>query len=170
MSAIDETNAAATADGAGKDIRDGSRPPADGVHPAAVFPHLAYGDAVHAELACAGLTPDMLDAGLRTEEPGGTRELFMTVSWLTRNPDLDEPVRLDLTWSHLTGWAARVDDDVVLLDVDELAAPALIADAARHFARHGLSREWVIPFQARWGDALELDIALVHFDEREVTK
>lgn len=164
MSAIEETGTAAAV--VGKDTGDGTQPSAGGVHPAPTFPHLAYGDAVHAELAAAGLPPDVLDTGVRTETPGRRRELFFTLSWLTGHPDLSDPTGLDLIWSHLIGWAARIDNTVRVLDVDELAAPAVLADAALHLAVHGLEQEWVIPVQARWEDALELDIALVHFDER----
>jgi len=168
VTATDKTSAAADV---GKDTGDGLQPPAGGVHPTPpltpTLPHLPYGDAVHAELAAAGLPPDLLDAGLRTEAPGGRRELYLTLSWLMGHPDLHDPTELDLMWSHLIGWSARIDDTVRVLDVDELAAPALLADAVLHLAVHGLEQEWVIPFEARWQDALELDIALVHFDERD---
>ncbi|WP_405930352.1 hypothetical protein [Streptomyces sp. NBC_00827] len=171
MSAIEETSAAAVV---GKDTGDGPQPSAGGSTQAlAVFPHLAYGDAVHAELAGVGRCPDTLEAGLRTEKPGGRRELFLTLSWLPGHPGLDESLRprgLALAWSHLIGWSARHGDDLVLLDVDELAAPELLGDAARHLVQHGPERAWVPPFGARWQDALELDIALVHFDEGEAIR
>ncbi|MDX2863430.1 hypothetical protein, partial [Streptomyces scabiei] len=73
-----------------------------------VLPHLPYGDAVHIILAEAGLMPDVLEAGLRVEDPARGPELFLTLSWLTGHPDLADPAGLDLIWSHLTGWAARV--------------------------------------------------------------
>ncbi len=139
-----------------------------GVDAQPVFPHLRYGDAVHTELLAAGLAPDMLEAGLRTEDPG-RRELFLTLPWLTGHAVLDGPVRLALTWSHLTGWAARVDDDVILLDVEEFAAPELLVDAARHFAKHGIDgARWVVPVQARWEHWRVLDQALNRAADRGV--
>jgi len=171
VTAIEETRAV---DGAGKDIH-GGKPTVDGVHPALPWPHLTYGDAVHAELVARGLGPDVMEAGLRTGTEGG-RELFLRLVWLPGHPALGEAVRTDgliVLWSPLTGWAGRAEDDdgehVVLLDVDELAAPELLADAARHLAAHGVADAWVPPADGRWEHARALDNALAHFDERPVT-
>lgn len=154
----------------GKCTRDGSQPSVgEATQPTPVFPHLRYGDAVHAALTASGLSPDVMDAGVRTEEQGAQRELFLTVSWLRENPDLQDPVGLDLFWSHLTGWGARIGDDVVLLDVHELATPELLVDAARHLTEHRMARDWLPPFHALWEGAGPLNTALDHFDEQGVT-
>lgn len=166
MSAVDQTPVAETGEGTGKSTREGNatRTPVLTLS----VPQLPYGDAVHAALAAAGLPPDVMDAGVRTEHGSSRRELHLALSWLRDHPALTGPERMDLLWSHLTGWAVRIEEDIVLLDVDELADPALLVDAAAHFARHGITgEEWVVPFGARWEHALELDIATMHFDERE---
>lgn len=158
--------------GSGKCTRDGSQPPAGGAtQPTPVFPHLPYGDAVHAELTTAGLEPDRVDAGVR-REPGAPRELYLTFSWSPEHADLDEalwPDGLTLTWSHLAGWSTNDGDTVrTLADVDDLAPPALIADAVLHLAVHGLDVEWVPPIGGRWEHADALDAALDRFGEQGV--
>ncbi|MGW0599927.1 hypothetical protein ACWD11_22625 [Streptomyces sp. NPDC002776] len=154
---------------AGKDIRDGMQPSADGVHPA--LPHLPYGDAVHGELAASGLEPDTVEAGVR-REPGCGRELFLTVSWSPGHADLDRevwPHGLTLAWSHLTGWSTHDGDTVRALDgdLDDLAPPALIADAVLHLAIHGLDSAWAPAVGGRWEHADVLDTALDAFTEQE---
>lgn len=173
MSALNETYAAGAT---GKDIRDG-KPSVDGVHPAltpppaAVYPSLTYGDAVHAELVASGIAPDVVEAGVRTEQSGGERELFLTVSWLIGHPDLDGVGQLDLLWSDLTGWVARADGDVRVLIVDELAAPAVLADAALHLAADGVDCEWKCPAEPhRWEHALALEAALAAWEDQGVTR
>lgn len=165
MSAIEGASCAAGV--AGKDTRGGSQPPSGGVHPAPVFAHLPYGDAVHAVLAEAGLTPDVLEAGLRVEDPKRGRELFLTVSWLPGHPDVHEAEGLDLIWSHLTGWAARVGLDAMPLVVSAFAAPDTLADAVLHLATVGLDSTWrpADPL-AEWDGARTLDLALQEAAER----
>jgi hypothetical protein len=161
VSAIEETQTAA----AGKDTRA-----AGGVHPAPGLPHLPYGDAVHAALAEAGLTPDVVDAGLRTEDPRRGRELFLTLSWLPGHPDVDDrlwPRGMQLAWSHLIGWSAH-HDTVRLLLVDDFAAPALLVDAVEHLATYGLDCGWEpADPRAKWEHARALDLALQAAAERE---
>lgn len=172
MTAIEETRA----DGGGKDIRGGSQPTTDGVHPALPWPHLPYGDAVHATLAEMAMLPDLLETGMRQEFPDFTRELFLRLDWLPGHDDLAPAAvhedGLTFEWSHLAGWSARTGEELVALDVDEIADPCLIAEAAMHAALCGLGCACLkAPDQhARWEFALELDIALVAFDEREVTQ
>lgn len=149
---------------------------------ALTLPHLPYGDAIHAALTAAGLLPAVLDAGLLPAEldaglqngKRGAGELFLRLLWLPGSRRLGETARADgltVAWSHVTGWSAHDrHGGRVLLDVDTLADPALIADAAQHFTRHGLAHGWVSPFAARWSEAVYLDIALCNFDEREAIR
>lgn len=162
MSAIEDTACAAGV--VGKDTRGGSQPPLGGVHPATdpTLVHLPYGDAVWAELVTVGLVPDVVEAGLRMEEPQGPRELFLTLSWLSGHPDLADPTGMDLVWSHLTGWAVRTGHDVQTLTlISTFAAPALLADAVLHTATEGLGRAWepADPL-AEWEHTRSLDLAL----------
>ena len=173
MSAIEETRSGTP----GKSTQGGGLPSVGDATQALALPHLPYGDAVYAELAAAGLRPDVMEAGLRASGSGGCTELFLRLVWLDENPALGEAVRpygLTVAWSPLTGWAAHVADDAgdldALLDVHELAAPALVVDASRHLAKHGTRTSWVPPANGRWEHAVHLDIALVAFDEREATR
>ncbi|MEU3346377.1 hypothetical protein ABZ723_15605 [Streptomyces sp. NPDC006700] len=159
---------------AGKSTRDSRRLSAGEATRTLPLPQLPYADAVHAALAEARIAPGVMEAGLRKRDPSNPRsrpELYLRLFWLPDHPALAaaaEEGGLILSWSGVTGWSAHNPTDVRLLPVDALADPALIADAARHYARHGLIKEWVHPFQARWSEAVYLDIALVKFDEREV--
>lgn len=158
--------------GSGKCTRDGSQPPTgDATQPTPVYPHLPYGDTVHAELVDAGLKPDLLETGLRRVTAGG-QELFLRLVWLPDNPRLSSALQhgLTLLWQPVIGWGARDADDVELLDVDELAAPELLADTVRHLVEHGLGRAWVPPADGRWEHADDLDTALDRFAEQEVTR
>jgi hypothetical protein len=157
----------------GKCTRDGGQPSVGGATRPLTLPHLPYGDAVHTELTASGLEPDMVEAGVR-REPGGPRELFLTVTWSPGHPDLAReswPRGLTLSWSHLTGWSTHDGDTVRALgdDVDDIAPPALIADAVLHLAVHGLDIAWVPPVGGRWEHAAVLDTDLEEFAEREVT-
>ncbi|WP_329338538.1 hypothetical protein OG866_26955 [Streptomyces sp. NBC_00663] len=138
------------------------------------LPHLPYADAVHAALREVEVVPDHVETGLRTETFDGQRELFIRLEWLPGHDDLIPPgvqaTGLVVHWSHLAGWSVCAGADVTVPPVDDLADPALIADAALHAAVYGLTERWVIPFEARWQYALELDIALVQFDEREAVR
>lgn len=164
MSALEGTR---TATGAGKDILDGTLPSVDGVHPALPFPHLPYGDAVFAEiLDTVPHPPEPYEAGVGW---GTHRVLFLRMVWLPEHPGLGEAARADgltLRWSHVTGWSAHTAVDSRQLPLGPLAEPVLVADAAQHFARHGLSKEWVEPFEARWEHAPALDAALTAFEDQ----
>lgn len=147
MSAIEETPAAGTA---GKDTRGsgqlpGAASPHAGTTEAPVYPHLAYGDAVHGELASWELHPAVVTAGVRTAVPRGPQELVLWLVWPPGHPNLGEDARADgltLAWSHLTGWCAVVADEDVLLDLDEFAAPPVVAEVALHLAEDGLDCGW----------------------------
>ncbi|WP_329597790.1 hypothetical protein OIE43_18955 [Streptomyces pseudovenezuelae] len=170
MSAIEETTATVPVLGTGKDTGDGTQPSAGGVHPAQPFPHLPYGDALHAELTSVGLAPDVMEAGVRAEGRygEGPQELFLRAEWLPGHEDLAAPhkVGVVLQWSHLTGWSLLFGDDLVVLDVDDLAAPALLTDAVLEGAVHGVSMRYLPPEDAaRWEHALALDTALTHLAE-----
>lgn len=175
MTAIDEARAA---DGTEKSTRDGSQPSVGDATRAAGLPQLPYGDAVHAALAGAGLVPDTLETGVRVEGQNygaGRRELFLRLEWLPGHEDLADVHRqagMTLAWSHLAGgWSFLFGDDLVVLDLDELAAPDLIAEAVLTAAVDGFGMVWTAPpGAARWEYAPELDIALVHFDQREATR
>lgn len=171
MSAIEES-AAAVAGDTGKDIRSSLQLLADGVHPAlgSALPHLPYGDAVHAEVVASGLRPpEFVEAGLGGL--GSHRVPFLRLVWPPDHEGLGEVARADgltLRWSHTAGWSAHTCTDYRALPVDTYAHPLLVADAAWHFALYGLGgAEWVEPFEARWEYARDLDLALVHYAERE---
>ncbi|MEU9386894.1 hypothetical protein AB0D38_40750 [Streptomyces sp. NPDC048279] len=141
----------------------------------ATQPHLPYADAVHAALAELELLPDLTEAGTRRE--GTTKgqrqppELFARLEWLPGHDDLAtlavQVEGLVVEWSHLGGWAIRSGRDLVVLDVDDLAAPATIAEAAMHAALCGLRCACDMPQPVRWEHAVYLDIALVAYDQRE---
>lgn len=162
MSGIEGASCAAGT--VGKDTRDGSQPRVGGVHPALAptLVHLPYADAVYTELVAVGLVPDVVEAGLRIEEPEGPRELFLTLEWLSGHPDLADPAGMDLIWSHLTGWAVRIGHDVrTLILISAFAAPALLADAVLHTATEGLDCAWEPADPgAEWEQARSLDLAL----------
>jgi hypothetical protein len=160
---------------AGKSTQGGSRPPV-GDATRATLPHLPYRDAIRAALAGMALLPDLLWTGTR-EEPGSTvRELVLRLDWLPEHDDLVPPAvhegGLTVEWSHLAGWSARAGDDLAALDVDELADPDVIAEAAMHAALCGLRCSCVkAPGpRARWDQAAHLDAALAAYDEREATR
>lgn len=169
MSAIDERPKGST----GKSTRDGIQLSVGEATRTLTLPQAPYGDAVHAALAHAGLVPDVMEAGLRSNGPRRL-ELFLRLVWLPGHPRLaasQHDEGLTVAWSHLAGWSGWVGGyEPVLLDVDELAAPELVADAADHLAEHGTHRPWVPPADGRWSDAVYLDIALHHFKEREVNR
>lgn len=168
MTAIEEQ----AADVAGKSTRD-SVALSVGDATRATSPHLRYGDAVDRALSALEFLPDTVEAGMRKESgPHGVRELFLRLEWLPGHDDLiPDDVRasgLVVQWSHLAGWSVRSGDDLVAVDVDDLADPALIADAAMHAALHGLRCSCEKPDAGlgRWEHAVYLDIALVAYDER----
>ncbi|WP_055527741.1 hypothetical protein [Streptomyces graminilatus] len=169
MSGIEGTCAAGTA---GKDTPTGGQPSgATSTHAVvtAVMPHLAYGDAIHAELGAWELRPERMDAGVSTAMSDGQQELFLRIIWPVGHDDLGEDVRADgltLAWSHMTGWTAHTADGELLLDVDEFAAPSVVAEAALHLAEDGLHCGWTPGEDAAlWEHAAVADIALVLFDE-----
>lgn len=173
MSALEEVRT----DGSGKDIR-GRRPVVDGVHPAPippppVYPHVAYGRAVYADLVSEDLRPAVFEVGLSESDTGG-RELFLRLVWPPHHPRLGVKAQesgLVLRWSHVHGWSAHdLDATSGLLDVEVLAEPLLVTDVALHLAEHGLGCEWVPPFLARWEEAPALDAALAAWADREVTR
>jgi hypothetical protein len=144
---------------------------------ALTLPHLPYGDAVHAALHAAGIVPDTLEAGCRVDGANYGRsrlELFLRLEWLPGHEDLAAPHRttgMALEWSHLVGWTVRFGDDLAVLAADELAAPDLLVAAVLEAATDGFDFVWTPPPGAgRWDHALELDIALVNFEDREVTR
>ncbi|NUP19847.1 MAG: hypothetical protein HOZ81_27965 [Streptomyces sp.] len=170
MTAIEERHTAAP----GKSTHDSGQLSAGGATRALTLPHLPYADAVHAALRAVEVVPDLVEVGVRTETFDGQRELFARLEWLPGHDDLVpadvQAAGLVVHWSHLAGWSVCAGADVVVLDADDLADPALIADAALHAAVYGLAEKWVIPFEARWQYARELDSALVEFDEREAVR
>lgn len=168
MSAIEETHAA---EGPGESTQGGIRPSVGDATRPMTLPQLPYGDAVHAELAEWELQPETMEAGADTLVPGGRRELVLRLVWPPGHDDLHPDVRRDgltITWSHLTGWSARTTAGERLLDVEELAAPAAIAEYALHLAEDGLGYGWVpADTAARWEHADTLAADLAEFDERE---
>ncbi|MER6834284.1 hypothetical protein ABT320_09830 [Streptomyces cellulosae] len=156
---------------AGKSTRDSVLlPPGDATR-ALALPQIPYADAVYAALLAVGLQPSAYEAGLRRGRTGAP-ELYVRAVWPAGAPALADRARsrgLTVAWSHVTGWAAHdVDEQCALLPVDALAAPELVADAARHHAAHGIDPDqpWARPADGRWTDAVYLDIALTRFDER----
>lgn len=126
-----------------------------------ILPHLPYGHAVHSMLDQAGLTPDVLEAGLRVEDRDRGPELFLTLSWLGGHPDLAGRAGVDLLWSHLTGWGIRSGLDSRPLIVSSFAGPALLADAALHLITEGYDSPWTpTDRNQEWEHARALDLAL----------
>jgi hypothetical protein len=170
VSAIEETRPAAGGDG--KSIHDSGQLSVDDAT-RATLPQTRYADAIDAALAELVLLPDTVETGMRSEPGGPQRELFVRLEWLPGHDDLVPPTLqadgLTVQWSHRAGWSARTADDLVVLDVDELADPAVIAEAAMHAALCGLRCSCVRSPQAstaRWDHAVYLDIALTAYDER----
>lgn len=168
MTAIDETRPL----GHGKSTQDNRLSVGDATR-ALTLPHLPYGDAVHAALNAAGIVPDKVETGSRIDGANhgrARRELFLRLEWLPGHEDLAAAHRaagMTLEWSHLAGWSVHFSDDLVALDADELAAPDVLATAVLEAATEGFDFEWTPPpVASRWEHALELDIALVHYDER----
>ena len=157
--------------GEGKSTRDdGSQLSVGDATRTLTLPQLPYGDAVYAELAAHGVAPEFLETGLRGKP--GLPELYFRLCWTPGHPvlsDAVEPYGLTLAWSHVTGWSAHdCEGGHILLDLDVLAAPKVVKEAAEHFAQHRLGDGWEPSDRtARWEHALYLDIALVRFDERE---
>ncbi|AVV46429.1 hypothetical protein PYK79_45110 [Streptomyces sp. ID05-04B] len=167
MTAIEERAAGVS----GQSIHDSGRLSVDGAT-RATLPHLPYADAVDRALAAMEFLPDTIETGMRKEPgPSGQRELFLRLEWLPGHDDLVPDAicasGLVVQWSHLAGWSARADDDLVALAIADLANPALVADAAMHAALHGLRCACEKPdADGRWEQAVYLDIALVAYDER----
>ncbi|MFE9923300.1 hypothetical protein ACFYQA_17445 [Streptomyces sp. NPDC005774] len=176
MTAIEETGTAPV----GKSTQDGGLPLSVGdATRTLTLPHLPYADAVHTELKAVGLPPMVLEVGVRQEEsrpygskPGIVSVLFMRLVWPAGSPALGDSVRhagLTLVWSHVTGWTVRHGhDEAVLLGIDPLASPEVLAFAARFMARHRLPGAWEPPagVVARWSEAVYLDIALAYYEDR----
>ncbi|MFJ9243774.1 hypothetical protein [Streptomyces sp. NPDC101776] len=168
---VEETSAAAEAR---KSTHDGSRPSVgDATRALMGVPQLPYADAVHAELLAQCMPPAAVETGVR-DNRSGAPELFLRAVWPAGTAFLGGLVRdrgLTLAWSHVTGWSAHDAYGVCrLLDVDALADPRLIAHAAVHLAREPLDEGalWApLPGLGRWSEAVYLDIALAHYDERE---
>ncbi|MFM9634344.1 hypothetical protein ACKI10_43185 [Streptomyces galilaeus] len=173
MSAIDEPR---TAGVSGQSIHDSVQLSVDDAT-RATLPQTRYGDAVHAALAELVLLPDTLEAGMRIEgdsRPGrlALRELFLRLEWLPGHDDLVQAEAsasgMTVQWSHLAGWSMTAAGDLVVLDADDLADPAVIAEAVMHAALCGLrcTCERSPGQGARWDQAVYLDIALGRYDER----
>ncbi|MFI1002025.1 hypothetical protein ACIP10_15525 [Streptomyces galbus] len=167
MSAIDEPRDASEA--AGKSIPASDQLTVDEAT-RATLPQLRYADAVwaaHQELA---LIPDALETGVRAESPGGGRELFIRLEWLPGHEELARPAvksdGLTVEWSHLAGWIVRSGDDLHMPDLDQLAAPEVVADLAMHAALCGPGCACPKVPAGRWEHAVYLDVALVAYDER----
>jgi len=163
MSAVEERLAAVT----GKSIHlsvDGAT--------RATLPHLPYADAIHTALVALGMVPDVLETGVRVETGSPRRLLFLRLEWLPGHDDLvpyaAQAGGLVVEWAHPGGWSARVGDDLTVLDLNEIADPAVVADAAMHSAlcgpQCGCERS---DGGVRWEHAVYLDIALAAYDERQ---
>ncbi|MFF0138025.1 hypothetical protein ACFYRN_16510 [Streptomyces sp. NPDC005227] len=157
----------------GKSTHDRTQRSVDEATRTLTLPHLPYADAVVAELDAVCMPPAAVEVGMRDPHMSHP-ELFLRAVWPAGASALDERVQdqgLSLSWSHVTGWSAHdADSQCVLLDLDTLADPRLIAHAALHFAEEPLTggETWTPPpGPDRWAFALELDIALVNFEERE---
>lgn len=165
MSAIEEQPAGST----GQSIQGSSQLSVDDAT-RDTLPQLRYADAVHAALAAIEVLPDTLDMGLRVEDLNGPRELFIRLEWRPSHddlvPDALNKAGLVVRWSHLAGWSACSGAELVAIDVDEIAAPVTVAEAAMHAVLCGLSCTCEKPPPGRWEHAVYLDIALVAYEER----
>ena len=158
----------------GKCTQGGDQPSVGDATRALTLPHLPYADAIHRALTSAGLLPDQVIAGRRVggaDYHQGPRELVIRLEWWPGHKDLVAGHRktagIALEWSHLAGWSLELGADVVHLDVDDIAAPEVLAEAVLEAAVEDDPATWTPPPDApRWQYALELDIALVHYAER----
>ncbi|MDN3021567.1 hypothetical protein [Streptomyces sp. S.PB5] len=142
----------------------------DATRTLATLPQAPYADAIHAELAEAGLPPQFLELGV---EWGAYRVLFLRLVWPPQDDLLGATACADglsLRWSHTGGWSAHTATGSCLLPIVRLAEPLLVVDAAQHYAKHGLLKEWVEPFDARWTHAGHLDAALAAWQQREASQ
>lgn len=156
--------------GAGKDTRGGSQLLAGGsTHPEApvpVFPHLAYADAVYAELVDEDMRPPLIVAAVSNTV---FRTLTMRLSWPAGHPGLREgmwPRGLHVCWSHHLGWRAEADprgDQVRFLSIDLLASPTAVTDMVLSLAEHGVDAPAPEDAIGRWEHAGHLDAALAEF-------
>lgn len=162
------------AQGAGKDTRGGSQSCAGGsTHsaPGPVFPHLAYADAVYAELVDEDMRPPLIVAAVSNTV---FRTLTMRLSWPAGHPGLREgmwPSGLHLCWSHHLGWRAEADpcgDQARFLSIDLLASPAAVTDMVLSLAERGFS---AAPGDVlgRWEHAGHLDATLAEFEGQGVS-
>lgn len=163
MTAIEETGTATVGKSTHLSVGDATR---------LTLPQLLYADAVYDALREAGLLrPAAYEAGMRVGITGA-HELYVRAVWPAGSPALATAARergLTVAWSHVTGWSAHdADEQRVLLGIDTLAAPELVADAARHYARHGIdpARPWARPADGRWSEAVYLDISLAYYEDR----
>ncbi len=159
--------------GEGKSTQGGDQPTVGDATRALTLPHLPYADAIHRTLTSAGLLPDQMVSGIRVggaDYGSGPRELVLRLEWWPGHKDLAAGHRdagMALEWSHLAGWSLEFGDDVVNLAVDDIVAPEVLAEAVLEAAVEGGAMAWApSPGAPRWECALELDIALVHYDER----
>ncbi|HET9381487.1 MAG TPA: hypothetical protein VFP69_11735 [Streptomyces sp.] len=168
MTAVDESSVPA---GAGKCTR-GQTPVGEATRACLIrdltLPHLPYADAVVAALDAAGVPPAVVESGLRDLR---APVLFVRAVWPAGSEVLAEGVRdrgLTLAWSHVTGWSVHdADGTAALLGLDVIAAPELVADAARCCAGHGVdAARRLPPASGRWADAVYLDIAAARVEER----
>ncbi|MEV6544428.1 hypothetical protein [Streptomyces sp. NPDC051665] len=134
------------------------------------LPQLRYADAVHAALGAIEVLPDALDTGLRVEDLNGPRELFIRLEWLPGHddlvPDALSKAGLVVRWSHLAGWSACSGAELVDIDVDDIADPVTVAEAAMHAVLCGLGCACEKPAPGRWEHAIYLEIALANYEER----
>lgn len=165
MSAIEEQSA----DSTGQSIQGSSQLSVDDAT-RDTLPQLRYADAVHAALCAIEVLPDAVDTGLHVEDLNGPRELFIRLEWLPGHddlvPDALSKAGLVVRWSHLAGWSACSGAELVDIDVDEIADPVTVAEAAMHAVLCGLGCACEKPPPGRWEHALYLEIALVNYEER----
>lgn len=168
MTAVDESTAPA---GAGK-CTCGQTPVGEATRARLIrdltLPQAPYADAVVRALDAAGVPPEVFEVGLRDLRAS---VLYMRAVWPAGSEVLARDVRdggLTLAWSHVTGWAVHdADGASEILGLDVIAAPDLVAEAARRCAGHGAASARLLPpDHRRWADALYLDIALSHLEER----
>lgn len=164
------------AHGAGKDTRGGSQSCAGGsTHSGTsgpVFPHLAYADAVYAELVDEDMRPPLIVAAVSNTV---FRTLTMRLSWPAGHPGLREgmwPRGLHVGWSHHLGWRAEADprgDHSRFLSIDLLASPAAVTDMVLSLAERGFDAPAPEDAIGRWEHAGQLDAALAEFEGQGVS-
>ncbi|MER7047759.1 hypothetical protein [Streptomyces jumonjinensis] len=124
-----------------------------------ILPHIAYAEAVYADLAGADVRPALIE--LRTTDDLDYR---IRLQWAADHHALTEdywPHGLHLAWSSIKGWSASGDrdGDGPLLPGPVIAAPDDVTAFVFHICEHGPAGP-AAPAAVAWTGALALTEAM----------